>query len=215
MERSENIGALALALSKAQGAMGAALKSSRNPDFNSRYADLASVWEAGRAPLADNGLAVAQLAESSEGDNKVALITVLMHESGEWISSRLTMPVVGRMLKGGGFGPVTAQSYGSTLTYTRRYAFAAIVGIYQDDDDGNAASRNQPEAEPEMDDAELARALANIAAVTTRKELEGAYFAAQKAAGRDQAALKIIIAACAARKAALVAADPDAPGAEK
>ncbi len=138
--RSETIGALTAALAKAQGAMTPAGKSADNPFFKSKYADLAAVVESARAPLASNGLAVIQLAETKGHEGKVAvgLTTILAHSSGEWISSRIWMlPADSK-----------PQSVGSALTYARRYGFAAIVGVVAvgEDDDGNAASGNSAKA---------------------------------------------------------------------
>jgi hypothetical protein len=127
--QSPSIGALAAALALAQGAMSGAKKDSENPFFRSTYADLASVWDSCRGPLSANGLSVIQTTEA-EGD-RVTVVTTLAHASGEWIRGRLAMT------------PVKAdpQGVGSALTYARRYALAAIVGIAPEDDDGNAASR--------------------------------------------------------------------------
>lgn len=130
MQRSESIGKLAEALSKAQGAMKGAKKDSENPFFKSKYADLASVWDACREPLSLNGLAIMQLTER-EPSGEVAVETVLTHSSGEWMSSRVTM----KALKD------DPQGIGSCISYARRYALAAMVGVYQEDDDANAASQ--------------------------------------------------------------------------
>lgn len=128
MDRSESIAALAAALAKAQGEMGAAKKESVNPHFRSKYADLAAVWEAARGPLSRNGLAIVQACEPS--DSGVRLTTMLMHSSGEWISGAISVPVA----------KADAQGIGSALTYARRYALASTLGIAADeDDDGNAA----------------------------------------------------------------------------
>ena len=134
MERSENINELAAALAKAQGAMSHAVKDSLNPGYKSRYADLASVWEACRKPLADNGLSVTQLPEPAE--TGLRLNTILMHTSGQFISSQIQMPLM----------KADPQGYGSALTYARRYALAAIVGVYQDDDDANSATEQHNKA---------------------------------------------------------------------
>lgn len=124
------IGQLALALSKAQGAMKGALKDAENPFFKSSYADLASVWEACRKALSDNELAVVQVTDFGP-DGSMVLSTTLMHSSGEHITS--SMPVmVGEK--------ATAQQLGSALTYARRYALSALVGVAPEDDDGNKAS---------------------------------------------------------------------------
>ncbi len=130
---SATIGALAAALAKAQGQMKGATRDSVNPHFKSKYADLASVWDACRAPLSANGLAVTQTVSSGAGG--VTVTTTLLHSSGEWMRDRCTFPV----------SQNTAQGYGSAITYGRRYALAALVGVAPDeDDDGNAASAGTP-----------------------------------------------------------------------
>lgn len=118
---------LGAALAAAQGAMKHADKDSKNPHFSSRYADLASVIDACRAPLAANGLSVVQLPAIT--DRGHVLRTRLLHASGQWIESEI--PVL--TTRGG------PQEYGSALTYARRYALAAMVGVAPDDDDGEAA----------------------------------------------------------------------------
>ncbi len=74
MTTSPEINELAAALAKAQGEMGGALKDSANPFFKSKYADLSSVWEACRAPLAKYGLSIVQIPSFQRGD--VPLFTV-------------------------------------------------------------------------------------------------------------------------------------------
>jgi hypothetical protein len=126
MEQSASIAELAKALAKAQSEMGSAITDSTNPFFKSKYADLASVIGSSRPFLAKNGLSVTQLTDS--GDNgHIRIWTQLMHESGEWIRSKLDM-------KPQKPGP---QELGSCITYARRYAYASMVGVYQEDDDGN------------------------------------------------------------------------------
>lgn len=134
MQKSETIGALAAALAKAQSKMTHASKDKINPHFKNRYADLAAVLDAVREPLTANGLSVVQLV--AEAERGAALETVLMHESGEWISALYSLPV----------SKEDAQGYGSALTYARRYALAAICGIAQDDDDGEGARKAPPDA---------------------------------------------------------------------
>ena len=130
--RSEQINELAAALAKAQGAMEAAAKGNINPHFKSRYADLASVWEACREPLSKNGLAILQPV-CADGAS-VTVTTILAHSSGQWISEALTMTAQQN----------TPQGVGSAITYGRRYGLSSMVGIAPDDDDGNAASARQP-----------------------------------------------------------------------
>jgi hypothetical protein len=134
MQMSASIAALAAALSKAQGEIDGATKGKINPAFKSKYADLASVWDAIRAPMAKNGLAVVQ-APNVDGEGRVTLCTTLMHSSGEWLSS--CYPV----------NPTKPdpQGVGSAVTYARRYSLMAMVGVCPEDDDGNAASgRHEP-----------------------------------------------------------------------
>lgn len=126
-ERSVSVTKLAAALSKAQAQIEAVHKDSNNPYYKSKYADLASVWDAIRAPLTSNGLSVLQEPTSENGC--VALITTLLHESGEYTRSRLRIPVLKQ----------DAQGYGSAITYARRYSLQAIAGVAPEDDDGNAA----------------------------------------------------------------------------
>lgn len=132
MEHSEKIDELGAALSKAQGILEAAKKDSNNPFFKSKYADLASVWESCRAALSSNGLSIVQSPE--ESDSGIAVVTMMIHSSGQWIRSRYTMPV----------SKVDAQAVGSAITYARRYALSSIVGIAPEDDDGNGAAEKPP-----------------------------------------------------------------------
>lgn len=130
MNKSENIGELAAALSKAQGAMQAAKMDSVNPFLKNRYADLGSVVQAARKPLADNGLSFSQC--PSLADGSVTVATLLMHASGQWIESAITLQVDNAK------GLSMAQSMGAIITYLRRYSLAAVLGIYADEDtDGN------------------------------------------------------------------------------
>jgi hypothetical protein len=106
--------------------MGGAKKDSTNPHFKTAYADLASIWDACRAPLANAGLSIVQLVSS---DPTHAIVeTILAHSSGEWVSSTLAVPLT----------KADAQGLGSAITYGRRYALAAIVGVCPADDDGEA-----------------------------------------------------------------------------
>lgn len=135
---SMTLAALAAALSAAQGEITAAAKDSDNPYFRSRYADLASIWDACRAPLARNGLSIIQC-PTAEGA-RVTVHTTLLHSSGEYVTSSLAMTSMRQLKDGGGWEKVESpQAVGSTITYARRYALAAMVGVAPDDDDGEAA----------------------------------------------------------------------------
>lgn len=126
--QSETIGKIAEALSKAQGQMKGAVKDSTNPFFKQKYADLASVWEACREPLSKNNLSVTQTTRITDAGEPV-IITTLMHSSGEWISGELLVKPI----------KTDPQSIGSAITYGRRYALSAMVGIAPEDDDAESA----------------------------------------------------------------------------
>lgn len=138
--QSESIGALAAALAKAQGAIKPAVfdKEVNTNTYKFKYATLATLWDTARDALAINGLAVTQTTDIDSGGN-ILLVTTLLHASGEWI---------------GGVYPVRAkdnmpQTLGSAITYARRYALSAILGLVSDDDDdGNAANGNQAQHKP-------------------------------------------------------------------
>lgn len=139
MQRSEQINELAAAMAKAQGQIENASKDAANPYFRSKYADLASCWDACRKGLSDNSLAVIQLPRA-EGV-KVTILTMLTHGSGQWISEELTMTSKRQLKDGGGWEEIDSpQALGSTITYARRYSLCAMVGVAPEDDDGNAGS---------------------------------------------------------------------------
>ena len=133
MNQSDSITNLAIALSIVQGKLTYAVKDSNNPFFKSKYADLESVWDSCRNLLSENGLAVMQF-PGEYYDGTMHLTTILTHKSGEWIGQDMSVPVT----------KPDAQGAGSALTYMRRYALAAVVGVVQADDDGNAASAPKP-----------------------------------------------------------------------
>lgn len=129
MKTSDSIAALASALAKAQGEIDTAKKDANNPHFKTKYADLASVWDACRDALSKNGIAVVQ-APGTDDSGAVTMTTTLAHSSGEWMSSTMAC----RPAK------PDAQSIGSVITYLRRYALSSMVGVAPEEDDGNAAS---------------------------------------------------------------------------
>jgi len=134
MEQSASTAKLFAALSKAQAKIKGAIKDSSNPFFNSKYADLESVWSVCREPLAEHELCVAQTL-GAVGDAP-ALITTLGHSSGEFI--RGTLPLI--------LGKKDMQALGSAITYARRYSLAAMVGVIQEDDDAEGQMPRQSKA---------------------------------------------------------------------
>ena len=133
MKTSESIKQLSAALLKAQRSIKFASKDAKNPHFKSTYADLPAVIDAIKPALNDAGIVFLQTFSPSE-TGFIAVTTRLMHETGEWIEDTATVPLP----------KSDPQGYGSAATYARRYSLAAITGLYQDDDDGNAASNAKP-----------------------------------------------------------------------
>lgn len=172
MQHSEKIEELAAALAKAQAVMTGALKDSANPFFKSRYADLESVWTACRKALTDNGLSVVQSASATEGG--VAVTTMLLHSSGQWM--RDTLPLHPK--------DMSPQGIGSAITYGRRYALAAMAGVYQTDDDAEAA-HGRGKAEPEVSDTE-ARLVASNFQAALKMQNDKKIFEIHDAANKDQ-----------------------------
>ena len=136
MNQTENINELVSALSKAQSKMKPATFNRVNPHFKNRYADFTSCMDACRIPLSDNGLSIMQYCETV--NEKLMLITMLAHTSGQWIKSHFPLNPA----------KMDSQSIGSAMTYAKRYSLSAMLGIVSDeeeDDDGEAAhGRGRP-----------------------------------------------------------------------
>ena len=135
MNRSEQINELAAALAKFHKEVSNPTKNATNPHFRSQYADLAEVINVSREPLAAAGLSILQMI--CLDDKYVTIETIMLHVSGQFISSVLSVPV----------SKMDAQGVGSAATYGRRYSWAAMCGLAQQDDDANSAvgkSQDQP-----------------------------------------------------------------------
>ena len=130
---------IATALLKAQTEMSNPKKGSTNPFFKSKYADLNSIREAVIPVLNSNGISVLQPIVHTEGKNFVK--TILLHESGELMES-LTEIVYNKIND--------AQAQGSGISYARRYALQSFVCVGADDDDGQKAVLNKPNASKEV-----------------------------------------------------------------
>lgn len=133
IDASVDIGEWAAAMAKAQGAMGNAMKNSENPHFRSKYADLSAFIDVARGPLSDNQIALVQIPASTR--TGVAVVTMLVHKSGQFLRGRLDIPVQ----------QPTAQTIGSAITYAKRYSLGGMLGIAsEEDDDGNLATGRPP-----------------------------------------------------------------------
>lgn len=175
---------IATAFVKAQKAFGPALKSAVNPAFQrngkgGRYADLASCVEAVIDALNENGIALMQ--QTTECADGVIVETLLIHESGEVITSgKLHVPA----------SKQDAQGYGSALTYARRYSIM-LLGIAPEDDDGNAAVKPASSVSA----ATMAAHIADIADSANSEELNKAYALAYNACqGNAEWQAKVIAA---------------------
>ena len=158
MEKSQSIANLAKALAAFQGKVPAIKKDAKNPFFKSSYATLGNIIDTIKALLSECGLSYCQLPDGDE-----SLTTILMHsESGEFVQATYSIHASKK----------DPQGVGSAITYARRYALSAILGLNtDDDDDGNGASGNgqqqapkSTERTPEQKDvADAANAMTHIA----------------------------------------------------
>lgn len=128
MTHSPELTNLAAALVKVQGAVENPHKTSVNPHYKSTYADLTEIINTIRPVLSENGIAVVQSPGMQNGNAFVE--TILIHKSGEWIRGRASSPLPKN----------DPQGVGSAITYLRRYSLAGLLGLGQEDDDGNDAS---------------------------------------------------------------------------
>lgn len=161
MNKSDQINELTAALSAALGEIENASKNANNPHFKSKYADLANITSTIRDVWPKHGLAYAQGCGSGYNDKGkfiVAVTTLVSHKSGQWLESTLTLPC----------SKEDAQGVGSAITYGRRYALAAVAGIAQEDDDGNAASSTTQ--------SQVDAAVRKLATAKSAEELDNLYF---------------------------------------
>lgn len=144
MQKSEQINELAAALTKAQIQFETADKDHKakvetktGGSYEFSYADFASYLGACRKSLGEHGLSFVQ--EPTYTDKAVSVVTLLMHESGQWLESApLTVPLIADSR-----GEITAQIVGSGVTYAKRYSLSSMLGLASEaDDDGNSASGN-------------------------------------------------------------------------
>lgn len=130
MNKSENIGQLAKAMSLIQGEV-TDLKKDKKA-YAHKYGDLPQLLQILRPLLLKNNMAVMQFPGLNE--DRVVLETIVSHESGEWISRVMEAPItIGK-------GMIPAQAVGATITYTRRYALLSIFCIGAEDEDDDLSS---------------------------------------------------------------------------
>lgn len=156
MEMSADVKEIATALAKAQSELESAKKDESG--YGYKYSDLATVIASSRPVLSKNGLAVIQLIGKSE-NNAVTMTTVLTHSSGQYFKTLSSLPAIEMK------GCNTAQNFGATLSYLRRYAYQAIIGQPSEDNDANSNGFDKPKAE-----AKAPPAKANTATVAAKEE---------------------------------------------
>ena len=137
MKTSEKIDLISKAIVESQKEINAAIKASKNPFFKSSYADLTAVIDAVKEPLNKHGIAFLQLVHSDEVDT---VETILLHESGQYIATDTRVYCT---------KPNDPQAFGSGITYTKRYALQAALGLPTEDDDGNSAAGKAAKQDPE------------------------------------------------------------------
>jgi hypothetical protein len=147
MQTSESLDKIAPAFVKAQAECESAKKANENGAFKqngkaSKYAGLPEVVAACLPACNANGIGVLQILGTTT-ENKMGITTRLIHESGQWIEGFGSIPLPKQ----------DPQGYGSASTYARRYHLAAMMGIIQEDDDGNASSNLPHYKEPEAAEA--------------------------------------------------------------
>ena len=187
MKTSESIKHIAPALLAAQKQMTFAAKDSKNPHFKNTYAGLPAVIDAVKDALNDNGICFLQTPSPSD-DGRLHLVTRLLHATGEWIEDTAVCPMPKQ----------DAQGLGSAMTYLRRYSLASICGLYQDDDDGEAAKATT--SQPKIDPQEILIAIENTVSID---ELRKVYTELYSSCSKDKTAMKVLEAAKDKRKAEL------------
>ncbi|MFQ5786729.1 MAG: ERF family protein [Thermodesulfobacteriota bacterium] len=127
IQKSESIAELTKALCKVQGEVESTKKNAKNPFFKSDYSDLTQVWQTAKKPLQDNGFSIAQFGDTDDQGNNY-LVTMLMHESGEYLVGRFKLVMQKQDM----------QALGSGITYARRYSLMSMIGLCPADDDAES-----------------------------------------------------------------------------
>lgn len=135
---SDKIDAISLALAKAQEELESAKKDQSGYGYN--YSDLASVIKTAKPVLAKNALSIVQLLGPTEGN--VSVTTILAHSSGQFFKSNASLPLIDMK------GCNSAQSAGASISYLRRYAYQAILGMSSEDTDASSQGVKSKKTEP-------------------------------------------------------------------
>lgn len=143
MEMSVETNELFAAFSQFQGDLTSAAKSKEGHGY--KYADLAQCIETAREPLLKHKLAVTQL--MGQSDKGTTLTTMLTHSSGQWMRDTFVME---KAVLQGGAGKNPAQAMGASITYMRRYAYTAIIGMTQEDEDACNVKAQAKQLAPEL-----------------------------------------------------------------
>jgi len=156
MEHSESIKEISKALCVFHSEVGKVKKTSTNPFFKSKYADLSSILDVISEPLVNAGLSFVQFPTENHG-----MTTMLMHESGEWLKGNYTMEPTKK----------DPQGLGSVITYQRRYALGAVLGLNIDnDDDGNTGSEPVEPKKKEEPKSTIKEAMFEVDGIKTEKQ---------------------------------------------
>lgn len=133
MKRSESIGAIAKALVSFQASVKQPKKSATNPHFKKSYVPLDNVVDSIHETAPLHGLAYVQ--ETLVDNERAGVLTMIVHESGEWMEFEPFLLPIGQK--------ATPQAVGSAITYARRYSLSTAFGLASEaDDDANSATDN-------------------------------------------------------------------------
>lgn len=148
MDRSESIATIAKALSEAQADYESVVKNTQGHNY--KYASLDQYHKVLQSAFGKVGLSYIQTVDTSE--NALRATTLLMHESGEWLSG--VGPWVPWTIKNN-----AAQDIGAATTYAKRYALATLCGIEKEDDDAasEAGATAKPKTQPKRTAREVAK----------------------------------------------------------
>lgn len=148
MQTSPTVSEINKAFIAAQGSVGVAIKVKQNPHLKNWYADFGAVWEVALEALQANDLGLFLAPGRFENATQSMECRLLHGKSGEWMEWTMSIPV-----------KADAQGAGSGITYARRYATSAILGIIQDDDDGHHATKAAEKQAPAIKPAPAAEVL--------------------------------------------------------